>query len=287
MNLEYFSDPVRMAVETAVRVGSLIASGKWSRAVSMKAHPTLGTASVTESDIQGQAAILERISSQYPSARFLAEEEGNTFPAQGSEELVFSLDAIDGTTPYSRSLGVWCTALGVMQAGKPTGGVVHAPEVLGGLTIAAEMNHGVFLYEISSPVGISVQIAEEPSSKPLVMLGVNMLHEPYAGIISALPPRLKPKSIAQSGALGLAFVAVGRVDALIQFPQMPWDLIPGYPMVLEAGGAFQCFHYEKGHIVAVESPTVVDYDSTRETLGFVAGKAGIVHEIFAVLQRIV
>ncbi len=286
MNIDNFSNPLRAAILAAVEVGTLIAGGRWSRAGQEKAHPTFGIASVTDSDIEGQAAIIARIRSQFPSARFFAEEKGNDYPASGNEELVFSVDSVDGTTPFRHSLPMWCTALGMMQNGIHTGGVVYAPEVLGGLTIAGEKGRGVRLWEHGSNEGVPVRVSQKVPSRPYVMTGVNVLRLGwYDRFLSGLQRNLRPRGIAESGALGLALVAAGRVDALVQSPQLPHDWIGGYAMLREAGGEIRCYHIKRGEMVAVACPTAVDYDYTEERLGFIAGHKELVQELFSTLQR--
>ena len=155
----------------------------------------------------------------------------------------------------------------------------------GGLTIAGERDLGVWLWEHDSEVPVSVSIGKlDP--KPLIYFGLDVLRtETYGRFATSLPKNLKPRGIAESGALGLALVAAGRIDAIVQAPQMPWDWCGGYPMVLEAGGVFQCFHIEKGRIVLVDKPSAEDYTSERQMLGFVAGNPGIVPELFQFLQE--
>jgi myo-inositol-1(or 4)-monophosphatase len=280
-----FSEEMAEAVKTAVRVATLIEDGKWSTEMELKPHPTFGTASVSEADIGGQKLALAELSDKFPHARFIAEEEGNAMPGNFQSELDFSLDMIDGTTPNRRKLFQWCSAIGVGRNGNHIGGVVHAPEVRGGLTIAGERKIGVFLWEHNAvePVRVSIGALDQ---KPLVYLGLDVSRtNMYSKFVAALPKNLKPRGIAESGALGLALVAAGRIDAIVQSPQMPWDWCGGMPMVLEAGGAFKCFHVEDGKVVAVKKPTLVDYSTDKQMLGFVAGHPGIVSEIFDVLQR--
>lgn len=284
MHIEMFSCPLRAAIEVAVKVGGLIAYGTWSSEMRLKPHPTFGTASVSEADIRSQAMTLAHLLDKFPSATFIAEEEGNARPGRHSDELCFSLDIVDGSMPYGRHLDRWCSAIGVMRSGIHHGGVVFAPEIRGGLTIAGERGNGVCLWEHSAAGSTRVAI-EKLSSKPLIWLGVDVLQtNTYERFISALPKGLKPRGTAESGALGLALVAAGRVDAIVQSPQMPWDWCGGYPMVLEAGGAFQCFHFDGGRIIPVEKPTAVDYGSEKQMLGFIAGHPEIVPELFALLE---
>lgn len=281
---KFFSSEVASAAEVAVTVGQLIANGKWSNEMKTKSHPTFGTSSVTEADIGGQQLAIAALSDQFRHAKFIAEEEGNAFPGNFDNELDFSVDIIDGTTPFRHALFMWCSAIGIGRSSNHVGGVVFAPEVRGGLTIAGERGRGVFLWEHGFEEPVRVSIGKR-RAKPVIALGVDVLRrETYGKFVSALPKVLKPRGIAESGALGLALVAAGRLDAIVQSPQMPWDWCGGLPMVLEAGGAFQCFHIEGGRVVSVERPTAEDYNTKEQTLGFVAGEPGIVKELFAILQ---
>ncbi len=280
-----FSTEVATAAKVAVEVGGLVANGKWSSEMQNKPHPTFGTASVTKADIGAQQLAIAVLSDKFPHAKFIAEEEGNAFPGNFDNELDFSVDSIDGTTPFRHSLFMWCSAIGIGRNGNHVGGVVFAPEVRGGLTIAGERGKGVFLWErgYEEPLHVSIGKRRE---KPLISLGLDVLRtETYGKFVSALPKALKPRGIAESGALGLALVAAGRLDAIVQSPQMPWDWCGGYPMILEAGGAFQCFHVEGGRVVPVEKPTAEDYNTEKQVLGFVAGEPDIVKELFAILQQ--
>lgn len=280
-----FSPEVAYAVETVVTVGRLIANGTWLNEVKTKLHPTFGTASVTEADIAGQQLAIATLSNRFKYAKFIAEEEGNVSPGNFNNELDFSVDIIDGTTPFRRALFMWCSAIGIGRKGNHVGGVVFAPEVRGGLTIAGERGKGVFLWEHGSQKPLRVSVGKR-QERPLIWLGQDVLRtQTYGKFVSALPKSLKPRGTAESGALGLALVAAGRIDAIVQSPQMPWDWCGGFPMILESGGAFQCFHVESGHIVPVEKPTAKDYSTEEQVLGFVAGEPSIVEELFAILQE--
>lgn len=280
------------ATNTAVKVGDLVARGRWATEMRFKPHPTFGTASYTQADIGGQLIAIADLRDEFPNCRFLAEEEGehdgvsaNPFPGDFSGKLDFSLDMIDGTTPNRRKLFQWCSAIGVGRNGEHIGGVIHAPEVRGGLTIAGERGKGVLLWEHSATDPTSVWIGElDP--KPLVYLGLDVSRtNTYEKLVPSLPKNLRPRGIAESGALGLALVAAGRIDAIIQSPQMPWDWCGGLPLVLEAGGVFQCFHVEDRKVIPIEKPTAVDYSTDKQVLGFVAGHPDIIPELFDILQK--
>ncbi|MBI2623064.1 MAG: hypothetical protein HYW65_00600 [Candidatus Liptonbacteria bacterium] len=285
MTVINFSEEMAAAMNTAIKVGNLIASGKWATEIKTKPHPTFETASFTEADTGGQLIAIAKLHDQFPDATFLAEEEGNPFPGDFTGERAFSLDPIDGTTPNRRKLFQWCSAIGVGRNGKHVGGVIHAPEVRGGLTIAGERGIGVFLWEhgAAEPAQVSIG-ARDP--KPLVYLGIDVSRtDTYGKFVTALPKNLKPRGIAESGALGLALVAAGRIDAIVQSPQMPWDWCGGMPMVLEADGAFQCFHVVDGKIEPVQKLGRYDYDTDQQVLGFVAGHPELVPKLFDILQK--
>jgi len=94
---------------------------------------------------------------------------------------------------------------------------------------------------------------------------------------------LMNKSVG-SCALGLAAVAAGRADALVQPAQRPYDWFAGYPLVEEAGGKVQFYHYRDGAIVALDKPDLPSYMNRLET-AFIAGRPDMVDWLFELLVR--
>lgn len=282
-----FSPEVQAAAEVALRAGKKLQTNTWSREATFKSHPAFGTSSVTESDKKAQELIINELYAKFPEARFVGEEKDcpETAPFElDSASLVFGIDPIDGTTEFFGERFSWCISIGVMKNGAHTGGAVLAPEIMGGLLVASEDGCGTLLWEHGDTTPKAVRVADSRPKKPIVWLGLDVQRSnDYNHFIASLPKELKPRGIAQSGALGLALVAAGRVDAIVQSPQMPWDWFAGYPMVQASSGKFWCYNIEYENVVPVVSPIKENYSSDRQTLGFVAGQPKIVDELVDVL----
>ncbi|MDO8536896.1 MAG: inositol monophosphatase [bacterium] len=283
-----FSVAVRAAAKVAELVGSKLCAGEWSREVTLKEHQTFENSSVTESDKQAQKFIMEQLALIFPEALFLAEEKIEN-PTSVEEilkaPLAFCVDPIDGTTEFAHDLFQWCVSIGVLERGLHIGGVIYAPKVCGGLMVVGEQGLSVYLAEhgrekLERVNAFSLGV----SAKPVVSLGLDVQRSnAYRGFIAALPKELRPRHLAPSGAFELGLVAAGRIDALVQSPQMPWDWAAGYSLVIESEGKFQCYCVENGKIIPLEGPNDESYRRDKQTLGFIAGKPEIVDKLFPIL----
>lgn len=279
---------LRGAIEAALIAGGMIKNHAWPNKMQLKSHPTFGTSSVSDVDIKGQKQIVDYLLTLFPKATFIAEEKGNPKPANYDDELVFSVDSLDGSTEERQELYSWCVGIGVVRRGRHVGGAMFAPEVCGGLLVVHEIGYGTRLWEHGNPIAKQVLVSKEHPKKPVITLGLDVQRtDTYKEFVYALPKELRPRGIAPSGILGLALVAAGRYDAIIQSPQMPWDWIPMRQAVLDGGGAFYSYHLEGGRIVPFADPTPADYDTTKQSLGFVAGQQDLVEEVFDILERTV
>ena len=129
------------------------------------------------------------------------------------------------------------------------------------------------------------------SAKPIVHLGLDVLRlGAYHRFLGALPKELKPRGISTSGALGLALVAAGRIDAIVQSPQMPWDFAAGMAMLLEQHNGLDetvvviPFRTESGSVkVSLNDPE--NFRTDKQMMGFVAGKEKFVEPLFDLLEK--
>lgn len=286
-----FRPEVWAAAQAAVRVGRMVQQNTWSHEARNKKHATWGTSSVSESDTGSQKEITSELARAFPDALFLAEEDDPDIrradPASPDfwTSTVFGIDPIDGSTENAHGLPNWCTSNGVMMNGSHVGGAIYAPDVRGGQLFVADIDRGTFLWEYGKYDPQSVNVAPK-RDKPIIKLGLDVQRKNnYAGFITALPKHLKPRGIAPSGALGLAEVAAGRVDAIVQSPQMPWDWFAGFPMVLASDGVFRGFRVEDGRVVRTSILGASSYDAKEQSLGFIAGNRELVDELFGILTE--
>ncbi len=82
---------------------------------------------VTTADLRVQEFLLDRISSQYPSFRFICEETPADRAILADDETSIIIDPIDGTAMYSMHLPIWCVSIGIFCGFKPAYGFVYSP----------------------------------------------------------------------------------------------------------------------------------------------------------------
>ena len=100
---------------------------------------------ITYIDKELNKYLSDAISSLYPDARLITEEEDN--PAKNSD-YCFVVDPIDGTDSFSQLMPGWCVAVGLLKGGEPVAGIIYAP-LWGG-------KNGTFIYtDIDGPIFIN------------------------------------------------------------------------------------------------------------------------------------
>jgi myo-inositol-1(or 4)-monophosphatase len=280
---------VRTAMHAVRMAGTAIAARTWPPDILQKEHRTFGTAATSETDKQAESLIIEMLRGEFPHSVCVGEETANRLEPRTilSAALVFFIDPRDGTTEASHELPFWCVSIGVMEHGLLTGGAVFAPDVRAGLTVVAAKGAGVYLSERDRsllPVEEAVNVPETAS--PIVHLGVDVQRlNTFHRFVATLPKELKPRGISTSGALGLALVAAGRIDAIIQSPQMPWDFAAGMAMIMERGLVARTARIERQSIRSVDLYDPENFRTDKQKLMFVAGKASIVEDLFDLLVK--
>ncbi|HLT99608.1 MAG TPA: inositol monophosphatase family protein [Burkholderiaceae bacterium] len=207
---------------------------------------------VTEVDRAAEEAIIEVLSTAYPSHTFLGEETGEVAAADGSQEdapeFQWVIDPIDGTTNFIHGLPLYAISIALMHRGQVTQAVIYDPS--SNELFTASRGSGAFLNDrrirvsgqrryhdalLAAHLGNSAMNGDSPFT--------DMLEE------SAAVRRLG------STVLALAYVAAGRIDGFCGVGLKPWDLAAGGLLVLEAGGLVSDFDGEQlwmksGRVVA-------------------------------------
>ena len=284
MTATEFSLSVEMAAIVAQETGRKISQRVWSMELEEKSNQTFGTSSTSDTDKYAEANIIEKINRGFPNAICVGEESAKSFGAEKllQAPLVFFIDPRDGTTEDSHELSFWCVSIGIMEYGELTGGAIFAQEERGGLLIVSERNAGVHLAEHGGSLKPAEQAVNIPAgAKPLIHLGLDVQRlNTYNRFIRKLPKELKPRGISASGALGLALVAAGRIDAIAQSPQFPWDWTGAMAMAIERKLAIHSYRVRNGLIVPVAIEEAENFRTDRQTLGFVVGKPGTADPLF-------
>ena len=243
----------------------------------------------TEADELSQNYLLGTLRKHYPKAKFLAEEScsGKDIITDETVELVkkgtvFVLDALDGTAGAYRHRWDWSVCGNVMQDGEYIGGVVFAPDARGGMTIVGERSVGILLKEGGDVSYRRVGISKcDDIKKSTVLFGVDVQKRAeFTEFAHVVANAVETAVTAGSCALGVATVAVGKAEAIVQPHQWPWDWSTAPSLIVPAGGKVQFYHYRNGQPVPLSEPDLPAYSRINRTdkggLGFIAGNPALV-----------
>ena len=187
----------------------------------------------TAVDVEIERAIRKVLAEADPGIAFLGEEEGLT-PAQA--EALWVLDPIDGTINFSKSSPLCGISLALVEAGRPTLGIVDLP-LLGERYVARE-GGGAFVngrrISVSEVAGLSeAVIGFADFAVGAGSASENALHLEIMRLLALECLRIR---VHGSASLDLAWLCAGHLNASLMLSNLPWDVGAGVLLVREAGG---------------------------------------------------
>lgn len=213
------------ALEAGIDAGALLAEHfRCPQAIKSKG----GKDFATQVDIEAESIVQDTVARHFPSHGFWGEERGR----HGQAEAQWLIDPIDGTFNYAFGLPYFAVSIALVIKGSPVVAVVFDP--YHGELFFAQRGGGAWLNTESIRVSsrpkleeaivyqdFSYDVAEQLSSLELM---------------KRLMPHVRSLRVLGSAALGLAYVACGRLDAFFHYGLNPWDWAGGGLLVQEAGG---------------------------------------------------
>ncbi|MGZ3400990.1 MAG: 3'(2'),5'-bisphosphate nucleotidase CysQ [Caulobacteraceae bacterium] len=195
-----------------------------ARAEGLKVWSKPGGSPVTDADLAVDTLLKLRLKAARPNYGWLSEETADDEARLGVRRL-FVVDPIDGTAAYLRNKPWFTVCVAVVEDGRPTVGVVHAPEL--GETYEAVAGGGARLN--GAPIAPSARTELDGAA----MLGdARMFADPRW-------PRPWPPMRVESRnsvAYRIALVAAGAFDAALALtPKNDWDLAAADLIATEAG----------------------------------------------------
>lgn len=218
--------PLKVARQAAQEAGEVLLSlfGQGDRG-QLKGRGNV----VTQADYAAERAILARLRQEFPDYGVISEESE---AVATSSPYTWVVDPLDGSNNFSFGLPFFSVSIALLREGEGVLGVTYDP--LRREAFWAERGRGAFLN--GSPLRVS-QKEELISSLVGFDMGYN---DARGGEMLDFARRLWPGvfsfRIMGSGALGLAYVAAGRLDLYLHRWLYPWDLSAGLLLVEEAGG---------------------------------------------------
>lgn len=184
---------------------------------------------LTEADLAIERMLRAAIADTFPDDHVLGEEQGGAVHHGGFSWLI---DPIDGTVNFARGIGYFCVSLALVADGRVRAAWVADP-------VAAEVFFagpaGPLLLN-GAPVAPSTA-PRDPDAPVLVGLGFSTRHTAAldARIVAALTASGMEFRRLGAGALCLAHVAAGRLDAYAEPHMNPWDGAGGLHLAAAAG----------------------------------------------------
>jgi myo-inositol-1(or 4)-monophosphatase len=186
---------------------------------------------LTEMDGRVERFIRQRIAERFAGDAVLGEEEGASSGDFAAAEHVWIVDPIDGTANYARGIAHYCVSIGLMSGGALSAGALHDPchERL----YWAAPGQGAWM----NGERLSVSACADMQAATVECgWSTRRATDHYLALVARVMGAGCAMRRAGSGALGLADVAAGRVEAYGELHINSWDCAAGILLVREAGG---------------------------------------------------
>ena len=222
---------------------------------------------VTVFDTRVQDFLITKLTEQFPTATFIAEEKENQ-AASLQSECCFVIDPIDGTTNFIKNYHHSCISIAVFSYGEPIIGVVYDPYM--GEVFMGIRGQG------ATCNGIPMHVSDTPLHDAVIAYGTAPYYrEELADTTFALSKELFMASAdirrCGSAALDLAYLAAGRNDGFYELRLSPWDYAAAYVLVTEAGG-----------IISRMDGTPLNFTGTEPVI---AGNAVLYRDLLAITKK--
>ncbi|PIU56506.1 MAG: inositol monophosphatase [Chloroflexi bacterium CG07_land_8_20_14_0_80_51_10] len=219
-------EPLVIASQAIREAGAILKSHFWQeKKIQSKGRRNL----VTDIDLLTEQHILSLLNDEYPNHSTLGEESGKT---EGTSDYCWVIDPLDGTTNYVYGIPIFAVSLGLTYKDEVVLGMVYDP--LRDELFWAQKGREAFLND--SPISVAgernlqttiigLDLGYDDTKTRDMLLRVNGFWSGEKGL-----------RLIGSAALGLAYVACGRLDIYLHPRIYPWDIAAGILLIREAGG---------------------------------------------------
>ncbi|MEV6348172.1 inositol monophosphatase family protein [Actinoplanes sp. NPDC051851] len=186
----------------------------------------------SEVDFTIEERVRAFLADRTPEIGFLGEEHGLSGT---SRELTWALDPVDGTVNFIHGSPLCAVSLGLITENRSVLGIIDLP-FFGSRYSAAE---GSGAYADGQPIRVSTtqRVADAVVALGDYAVGSNALaknRERFA-LTERLAVSVQRVRMHGSAAIDLAWLAAGRVDAVVMLANKPWDTAAGVAIAREAG----------------------------------------------------
>jgi myo-inositol-1(or 4)-monophosphatase len=202
---------------------------------------------VTDVDLMAEKTVIGVLQSEYPDFNILSEESS---AVARNSQFTWVIDPLDGTNNYVHGVPFICVSIGLALGQEAVLGVIYDPvrkEIF-----TAQKGRGASLNGLPISVAQRTAIGE-------AFLGADLGYDADKGkamldFVQATWPDTGGLRLMGSAALGLTYVACGRLDAYIHPCLSPWDVAAAIALVEESGGKITDW---QGNPATIESKAIV------------------------------
>ncbi len=252
------------AVAEVARLAGDCALGFFGSELSVEAKPD--GSPVTLADRSAERLARAWIEERFPGDAIVGEEFG---PAGAEASRRWIIDPIDGTKSFVRGVPLWGTLIAVADNESVLAGAAFFP-VLGELIVAAP---GEGCWWNASRCFVS-QVAELVHATVLTTDARFANDKARRDCWDVLSSRAA-LSRTWGDCYGYLLVATGRAEVMVDPVVSPWDIVPFFPIITEAGGIFSDWTGTAtpytGSAIATNWALGAE---TRRILGATPGRAG-------------
>lgn len=232
--------PLEVATQAAREAGNIVSAHFYlKKEVRRKGKGNL----VTEVDTLSEKLVLELLRDEFPDCDILSEESVCSTPIAG---YTWVIDPLDGTNNYVFGIPFFSVNIALVNNDDILLGVTYDPirEEL----FWAEKGCGAYLNY--SSINVSETSLLEDSLVGLDLGYSSEQGKKMLGITNKLWGRVHCLRIMGSAALGLAYVACGRITIYLHRYVYPWDIASGLLLINEAGGKATDWYWKSADLQA-------------------------------------
>lgn len=182
---------------------------------------------VTAVDLAISRTTFEELRAQFPDDQFFSEEtEPGGAPVPMTAPFAWIIDPVDGTNNYALGVPVCAISLALLEHGVPVCGFVYD---LGTRTLI----HGGPAMGLFAD-GAPIHRLPSPTSDNRIVAMHSPIDARHMPVVQAVLQRYKLRGFG-SGALHLTYVALGRVDACLDFTVRVWDIAAAWAFCQATG----------------------------------------------------
>lgn len=187
---------------------------------------------VTATDREVDAYLRSELKEKFPDSGFITEETKGESP---TEEYVWIIDPIDGTSNFANRIPIFALSLGLWYKGLPAYGLLMFPAL--DEEVHAAKGHGVFYN--GKPFTRPESPVKESPSQILTLLCQPESVDERVETLAKLKDIINYPQDYQSASYHYALVVLGRFDCMITVNLPIWDFGAALIIAEEAG-----LHYE-------------------------------------------